>query len=113
MTDTENKVMLQVEVRESTRTRLKLQAVRLGVTMGELADELLDEALNKLEQQQKERDKPTDWQKRGITLPWITTTSQKIQYLIAIIHRNREPAENLGFFADKPAITFYALNKSK
>jgi hypothetical protein len=60
MTDTENKVMLQVEVRESTRTRLKLQAVRLGVTMGELADELLDEALNKLEQQQKERDKPTD-----------------------------------------------------
>jgi hypothetical protein len=60
MTDVENKVMLQVEVRESTRTRLKLQAVRLGVTMGELADELLDEALNKLEQQQKERDKPTD-----------------------------------------------------
>ncbi len=60
MTEAENKVMLQVEVRESTRTRLKLQAVRLGVTMGELADELLDEVLNKLEQQQKERDKPTD-----------------------------------------------------
>jgi len=49
--------MLQVEVRESTRTRLKLQAVRLGFTMGELADELLDEALNKLEQQPKERGK--------------------------------------------------------
>lgn len=49
--------MLQVEVRESTRTRLKLQAVRLGVTMGELADELLDKALNKLEQQPKERGK--------------------------------------------------------
>jgi hypothetical protein len=37
--------------------REKLQAVRLGVTMGELADELLDEALNKLEQQPKERGK--------------------------------------------------------
>ena len=49
--------MLQVEVRESTRTRLKLQAVRLGVTMGELADDLLDEALNKLEQQPEERGK--------------------------------------------------------
>ncbi len=49
--------MLQVEVRESTRTRLKLQAVRLGVTMGELADELLDEALNKLEQQPEARGK--------------------------------------------------------
>jgi hypothetical protein len=57
MTEAENRVMLQVEVRESTRTRLKLQAVRLGVTMGELADELLDEALNKLEQQPEERGK--------------------------------------------------------
>jgi hypothetical protein len=57
MTEAENRVMLQVEVRESTRTRLKLQAVRLGFTMGELADELLDEALNKLEQQPKERGK--------------------------------------------------------
>ena len=47
--------MLQVEVRESTRTRLKIQAVRLAVPIGELADELLDEALNKLEQQPKER----------------------------------------------------------
>ncbi len=52
--------MLQVEVRESTRTRLKLQAVRLGVTMGELADELLNEALNKLEQEQREGNKRTD-----------------------------------------------------
>lgn len=60
MTEAENKVMLQVEVRESTRTRLKLQAVRLGVTMGELADQLLNEALNKLEQEPRERDKRTD-----------------------------------------------------
>jgi hypothetical protein len=60
MTEAENKVMLQVEVRESTRTRLKLQAVRLGVTMGELADELLNEALNKLEQEQREGNKRTD-----------------------------------------------------
>ncbi len=60
MTEAENKVMLQVEVRESTRTRLKLQAVRLGVTMGELADELLNEALNKLEQEQRKGDKRTD-----------------------------------------------------
>lgn len=60
MTEAENKVMLQVEVRESTRTRLKLQAVRLGITMGELADELLNEALNKLEQEQREGNKRTD-----------------------------------------------------
>jgi hypothetical protein len=60
MTEAENKVMLQVEVRESTRTRLKLQAVRLGVTMGELADELLNEALNKLEQEHREGNKRTD-----------------------------------------------------
>lgn len=61
MAEAENKVMLQVEVRESTRTRLKIQAVRLGRTMGELADQLLDEVLSKLEQEQKERDKQTDW----------------------------------------------------
>ncbi len=61
MTEAENKVMLQVEVRESTRTRLKLQAVRLGVTMGELADQLLNEALNKLEQEQREGNKRTEW----------------------------------------------------
>lgn len=60
MTEAENKVMLQVEVRESTRTRLKLQAVRLGVTMGDLADELLNEALNKLEQQQRKGNKQTN-----------------------------------------------------
>jgi hypothetical protein len=60
MTEAENKVMLQVEVRESTRTRLKLQAVRLGVTMGELADQLLNEALNKLEQEQREGNKRTE-----------------------------------------------------
>ena len=47
----EKNVVLQVDVKESTRTRLKLQAVRLGTTMGELADQILSEALTKLEQQ--------------------------------------------------------------
>lgn len=51
MTDQEKIVVLQVDVRESTRTRLRIQAVKMGVTMGELADRILDEALKKLEEQ--------------------------------------------------------------
>lgn len=47
----EKNVVLQVDVKESTRTRLKLQAVRLGTTMGELADQILSEALTKFEQE--------------------------------------------------------------
>ncbi len=43
--------MLQVEVRESIRTRLKVQSVQKGVTMGELAEQILDEALKKLEKE--------------------------------------------------------------
>jgi class 3 adenylate cyclase len=46
MTEQEKIVVLQVDVRESTRTRLRIQAVKMGVTMGEL-----DEALKKLEKQ--------------------------------------------------------------
>jgi hypothetical protein len=51
MPSQDSEVMLQVAVRESTRTRLKVQSVKLGMTMGELCDRLLDEALTKLEQQ--------------------------------------------------------------
>lgn len=53
MPEKEKTVVLQADVKESTRTRLKLQAVRLGVTMGFLADQLLDEGLKKLEAQEK------------------------------------------------------------
>lgn len=53
MPERDSKVMLQVEVRESIRTRLKLQAVKEGSTMGDLADKLLDEALARLEGQGK------------------------------------------------------------
>jgi hypothetical protein len=51
MTKDEKIVVLQVDVRESIRTRLKVQAVKRGITMGELADRILDEALKKLEEQ--------------------------------------------------------------
>ena len=44
-------VVLQTDVRDSIRTRLKLQAVRLGITMSILADQILDEGLKKLEQE--------------------------------------------------------------
>ncbi|ARV63379.1 hypothetical protein BZZ01_32800 (plasmid) [Nostocales cyanobacterium HT-58-2] len=54
----EKMVVLQTDVRESIRTRLKLQAVRLGTTMSLLAEQILDEGLQKLERQenQKSRD---------------------------------------------------------
>ena len=45
-------VMLQVDVKEVTRTRLKLQAIRLGTTMSSLADQILAERLDQLEKQQ-------------------------------------------------------------
>ena len=51
MTDQEKIVVLQVDVRESIRTRLRVQAVKRGITMGELAERILDEALKKLEEQ--------------------------------------------------------------
>ncbi len=51
MVEKEKRVPLQVDVRESTRTRLKVQAVKMGVTMGELIDQILDEELKKLEKQ--------------------------------------------------------------
>jgi len=52
MPQEEKTVVLQTDVRESLRTRLKLQAVRLGTTMSLLAEEILDEGLKKLEQQE-------------------------------------------------------------
>jgi hypothetical protein len=51
MAEREKIVPLQVDIRESTRTRLRVQAVKMGITMGELADRILDEALKKLEKQ--------------------------------------------------------------
>jgi hypothetical protein len=51
MAENERIVPLQVDVRESTRTRLKVQAVKRGITMGELIDKILDEELKKLEKQ--------------------------------------------------------------
>lgn len=53
MPDQEKTVVLQADVKESTRTRLKLQAVRLGTTMSSLAEQILDEGLKKLEKQEK------------------------------------------------------------
>ncbi|AFZ15699.1 hypothetical protein Cri9333_4943 (plasmid) [Crinalium epipsammum PCC 9333] len=47
----EKTVMLQVEVKESIRTRLRVQAVQRGLTMGELAEQILDQALKKLEKE--------------------------------------------------------------
>jgi hypothetical protein len=52
MSQEEKTVVLQTDVRESLRTRLKLQAVRLGITMSLLTEEILDEGLKKLEQQE-------------------------------------------------------------
>lgn len=51
MAEKDKIVPLQVDIRESTRTRLRVQAVKMGVTMGELTDRILDEALKKLEEQ--------------------------------------------------------------
>ena len=50
MAENEKIVVLQVDVRESIRTRLRVQAVKMGVTMGELTERILDEALKKLEE---------------------------------------------------------------
>jgi hypothetical protein len=52
MSQEEKTVVLQTDVRESLRTRLKLQAVRLGTTMSLLTEEILNEGLKKLEQQE-------------------------------------------------------------
>ncbi|KJH69540.1 hypothetical protein [Aliterella atlantica] len=45
----EKLVMLQVEVPESIRARLKMEAIRQGTTMGELAQKILNEALPNFE----------------------------------------------------------------
>lgn len=47
----EKMVVFQADIRESTRTRLKLQAVRVGTTMSALTDKILNEALEELEKQ--------------------------------------------------------------
>ena len=45
----EKLVMLQVEVPESIRARLKMEAIRQGTTMGELAQKILNELLPNFE----------------------------------------------------------------
>lgn len=45
----EKTVQLRVDIPESLRTRLKTQAVRRGVTMGDLLQDLLDKPLRGLE----------------------------------------------------------------
>lgn len=47
--DAAKTVMLRVEIPENLRTRLKTQAVRKGITMGELLQEIADEPLRQLE----------------------------------------------------------------
>lgn len=50
MSEQERRVVLQADVRESVRTRLKLQAVQLNTTMSSLVDRMLDEGLKQLEE---------------------------------------------------------------
>jgi hypothetical protein len=45
----DKKVVLHVDVEESTRTRLRLEAVRRGISMGQLLDEILDKAIPQLD----------------------------------------------------------------
>lgn len=52
MSEQEKRVVLQADIRESVRTRLKLQAVQLGTTMSNLVDRMLDDALKQLEEKQ-------------------------------------------------------------
>ena len=46
----EKSVMLQVEVPESIRARLKMEAIRQGTTMSDLAKKILDTTLPKFEE---------------------------------------------------------------
>lgn len=45
-------VVLQVDVPESFRTRLRIQALKLGITMGELLLQIAEVPLNKLESEE-------------------------------------------------------------
>lgn len=49
MTNKDKKVVLHVEVEESTRTRLRLEAVRRGISMGQLLEEILDKTIPPLD----------------------------------------------------------------
>ena len=50
MAELSNEMMrLQLDVAEDTKTRLKLQAVREGVTMSDIAEKALKEYLDKVE----------------------------------------------------------------
>lgn len=58
--DAAKTVMLRVEIPENLRTRLKTQAVRKGVTMGELLEQIADEPLRRLELEALENAKQQD-----------------------------------------------------
>ena len=47
-------VVLQVDVPESFRTRLRIQALKRGITMGELLLQIVEEPLKKLESKDDE-----------------------------------------------------------
>jgi hypothetical protein len=51
----EDSVVLRVEVSEDFRTRLKTQAVRRGVTMGEILEMHMDNTLRQLEAETLEK----------------------------------------------------------
>lgn len=55
--DAEKIVQLRVDISDSLRTRLKTQAVRKGVTMGELLEQIADEPLRQLELEALEKAK--------------------------------------------------------
>lgn len=57
---TKDAVVLRVEVPERLRSRLKTQAVRTGITMGELIEQLIDEPLRKIELEELEGVKGND-----------------------------------------------------
>lgn len=49
----EKTVNLQVPVPESLRTRLKVQALKEGITLRDLANRVLEQALKNLEKEKK------------------------------------------------------------
>ena len=49
MTKNKKKVVIHIEVEESTRTRLRMEAVRRGITMGQLLGEIVDKTIPPVE----------------------------------------------------------------
>ncbi len=53
LTTTERTVPFQVPIPESMRTRLKMQALKQGITLRELTHHVLEQALNHFEKEEK------------------------------------------------------------